>query len=76
MKAPSKSISRSLRAQSSPGRNAQAVTVSKQSGSDSMTVPGEGGVCPPPGEAFANRQGDRSTKPYANAVGGLVGGKS
>ena len=51
MKTPSKNIARSLRGQIVRGRNPAPLAVGKQRALDlrAMTLPGEGGVMPPPG---------------------------
>jgi len=71
MKPPSKNMSTSLRGASPGGRAATSVSVGKQSPATAadMQVIGEGGVSNPPGNP-----GDRSTKPFAGAVGGHFGG--
>lgn len=71
MKAPSKNIGASLRGQRVGGRAGEAVQVSgmKRASAASMTIPGEGGICNPPGSVDS-----ASVKKFADPVGGHFGG--
>lgn len=68
MKAPSKNVSASLRGQRIAGRGQESISVTKQSGRPSMTVPGEGGVERPPG-AMHERSAAKYTDPMSRFGG-------
>ena len=69
MKSPSKNISASLRGQSVKGRGNEKISVTRQSGKPSMTVPGEGNVEMPPGSRH-----ERSAAHYTDPMS-RFGGK-
>ena len=76
MKKPSRNISRSLGAQTPPGRRVDQPSVSGlRQYRPSMTVPGDGTVSKAPGTGTRDdgRQ-ERSASVYADALGRRVGG--
>jgi hypothetical protein len=77
MTTPKQGFARSLRTQNQgTGREEPPPTVQQQRrGGPTMTVPGEGSVCPSPGRADAGRQ-SRSAAQFAPIVGSRFGGGS